>query len=113
MIALRSSGDDDDSDGWSSDNDTSNKNHEKLKSGESNEEKTESDYVEEKTHFNSPVKSDIFLKVTEEKVKNIDTNTMQKINDDSDKNHSWTDDDDLEEKFSESEKRRQQRDKVI
>jgi hypothetical protein len=113
MIALRSSGDDDDSDGWSSDNDTNKKNHEKLNSGERNKEKIESGNVEKKTKFNSPEKPDIFLKETEVKDKDIDTNTMQKINDVNHKNYSWTDDDDLADQLSETEKRRQLRDKVI
>jgi hypothetical protein len=119
MIALRSGGNDDDSDGWSSDDNSSNisyrhnNNHEKLKSEERNEVNIESDYVQKQTLFSSPAKPEIFLKSTEGKDKIIQTNKEQNGNNSSDKNIPWADDDDIVEQISESEIRRQLRDKVI
>jgi hypothetical protein len=119
MIALRSGGNDDDSDGWSSDDNSSNigychnNSHEKVKSEERNEVNIESDYVQKQTLFNSSAKPEIFLKSTEGKDKVIKTNKEQNVNNSGDENNPWAGDDDLVEQISESEIRRQLRDKVI
>lgn len=119
MIALRSGGNDDDSDGWSSDDNSSNigfshiNNHKKVRSEERNEVNIDSDYVQKQTLFNSPAKPEIFLKSTEGKNKDMKTNIKENANSSGDENNPWAGDDDLVEQISESEIRRHLRDKVI